>query len=74
MSRWSIQLTPVAMARRKQIPTDAMPISAPFFGIRLPKNRMSRNETAGMSGKIQAFRRNQLAFSVVLGPVATSPA
>ena len=27
-----------------------MPISAPLYGSRFPKNRMRKNEAAGMSG------------------------
>ena len=27
-----------------------MPISAPLFGIRFPKNRMRKNDAAGISG------------------------
>ncbi len=30
-----------------------MPISAPFFGMRLPKKRIRRNDTAGIAGMIQ---------------------
>src|SRR5436190_23843242 len=36
--------------RRKLAPTAAIPISAPFPGIRLPKNRIRKNETAGNAG------------------------
>ena len=36
------------------VPTAPMPISAPCFGIRFPKKRIRRNETAGSAGMIQA--------------------
>ena len=36
-----------------------MPISAPFFGIRLPKKRMRKNDAAGISGMTYACSRNQ---------------
>ena len=31
-------------------PTARMPISRPFLGIRLPKNRIRKNDTAGIGG------------------------
>jgi hypothetical protein len=34
-------------------PSAAMPISEPFFGKCLPKNRISRKESAGTAGMIQ---------------------
>ena len=42
--------TLVARARAKQTPSAAMPISAPLYGIRLPKNRIRKNDAAGISG------------------------
>ena len=34
-------------------PSAAMPISAPFFGMRFPKKRIRTNDTAGIAGMIQ---------------------
>ena len=47
---WSRHWTLVARAMAKQTPRAAMPISAPFFGMRFPKNRIRKNEAAGISG------------------------
>src|SRR5436190_13850155 len=42
-------------ARTKDAPTARIPISAPRRRIRFPKKRISRNETAGIAGMIQAL-------------------
>src|SRR6266511_35291 len=46
--------TPAMHASTNDVPTAAMPISAPFFGMRLPKKRIKKNEAAGSEGMIQA--------------------
>ncbi len=56
---WVRHWTLVASAMAKQTARAAMPISAPFFGRRFPKNRMRKNEAAGMSGISHACSRNQ---------------
>ena len=40
-----------------------MPMSAPFFGSRLPKNRISRNDSAMIAGTIQTLAKNHMATS-----------
>src|SRR5581483_7373945 len=45
-----IQLPAARSAMTKHAPTATMPISDPFFGRRLPKNRMATNDIAMMNG------------------------
>ncbi len=49
-----IHCTAVMHDSTKDEPTAKIPISEPCRGMRLPKKRISANETAGMSGMSQA--------------------
>ncbi len=49
----SIHCAAVMQDRTNDAPTDAIPSQAPPFGNRLPKKRMTRNESAGSATTIQ---------------------
>ena len=51
----SIQSIAATIDRTNEVAIARMPTSAPFFGRRLPKKRMTKNETAGSAGMIQAY-------------------
>ena len=54
LSTRSIHWKAATTDRTNAVPTAPMPISAPRSGIRFPKKRIRRNETAGSAGMIQA--------------------
>src|SRR6056297_915227 len=70
-STWPIHCTPVNTDSANATPTAAMPTSAPLNGRRFPKNRITKNDSAGMAAMIQTFSRNQPeASKKVDGPSA----
>ncbi len=51
-------------ARTNEARMAAMPMSAPpfvYFAVRLPKSRMTKNDSPGMNGISQALSRNHMA-------------
>ncbi len=54
------QLPAVSRENTKAMPRKKMPISAPFLGMRLPKNRISRNDRAMRAGTIQTCVKNHM--------------
>jgi len=71
---WEIHWAPATSAQANTTDSAVMPISAPFFGRRLPNRMISRKDSAGMAGKIQAFRRNHPTFSAVTCTASTASA
>src|SRR5690554_433394 len=61
LSTRSIQARPARQESTNVAATATMPSSEPFFGRRLPKKRISRNDAAGMAGMIQAFSRKNIS-------------
>jgi hypothetical protein len=66
--RWTtssslIHWAPTSRASTKLRPTASRPNSAPFIGMRFPKNRMTKYDTAGMKGMSQEFSAMEFALS-----------
>src|SRR4051794_10589963 len=71
-TRW-IQPMPTPRARMKGMPRAAMPISEPPRGSRFPKNRISRNDSAGTAGISQAWVSMSTPHQVDLFEVDRAP-
>ena len=70
--RW-IHWIAVPVASTSEVAIEAMPISEPLNGIRLPTAMISANAIAGMSAISQAFSRNHPDCSSVLLARARQP-
>src|SRR3974377_57758 len=67
LRRWLIHWIAAPTDSTNDAPTAAMPTSDPLRGRRLPNNKMTANDSAGMSGTSHALSRNHIVgVSLVL--------